>query len=111
MTLLYLFRKATEELNGFHSAEVLGKKGVEVDGVILSKGQIMQAGVQKVGSAGTAGTGQTKFSWTKQDLDGKIIRHIMARAKKSCHTLTNWTFGSLTSDINTLSNKIGHIVP
>ena len=29
----------------------------------------------------------------------------MARAKKSCLTLTNWTFGSLTSDTNTLSNK------
>jgi hypothetical protein len=29
----------------------------------------------------------------------------MARAKKSCLTLTNWTFGSLTSDINTFSNK------
>jgi hypothetical protein len=42
MTLLYLFRKATEELKGFHSAEVLGKIGVEVDGVILSKGRIMQ---------------------------------------------------------------------
>jgi hypothetical protein len=27
----------------------------------------------------------------------------MARAKKSC--LTNWTFGSLTSDINTFPNK------
>ena len=24
----------------------------------------------------------------------------MARVKKSCLTLTNWTFGSLTSDIN-----------
>ena len=29
----------------------------------------------------------------------------MARAKKSCLTLTNWTFGSLTSDINPLFNK------
>ena len=29
----------------------------------------------------------------------------MARANKSCLTLTNWTFGSLTRDINTLSNK------
>ena len=28
----------------------------------------------------------------------------MARAKKSGLTLTNWTFGSLTSDVNTLSN-------
>ena len=33
MTLMYLFRKATEELKGFHSAEVLGKIGIEVDGV------------------------------------------------------------------------------
>jgi hypothetical protein len=29
----------------------------------------------------------------------------MARAKKSCLPLTNWAFGSLISDINTLSNK------
>jgi hypothetical protein len=42
MTLLYLFRKATEELKGFHSAEVLKKIGHKVDGVILSKGRIMQ---------------------------------------------------------------------
>ena len=29
----------------------------------------------------------------------------MARVKKSCLTLTNWTFGSLTSDINTCFNQ------
>ena len=29
----------------------------------------------------------------------------MARANKSCLTLTNWTFGSLTININSLSNK------
>ena len=29
----------------------------------------------------------------------------MARAKKSCLTLANWTFGSLTSDINTRSEN------
>ena len=29
----------------------------------------------------------------------------MARAKISCLTLTNWTFGALSRDINTLSNK------
>ena len=29
----------------------------------------------------------------------------MARVKKSCLTLTNWAFGSLKGDINTLSNK------
>ena len=28
-------------------------------------------GVQKVGTAGTAGTGQTTFGWTKWDLDEK----------------------------------------
>ena len=39
--LLYLFRKATEELMGNHSAKVLKKIGVEVDGVILGKGRIM----------------------------------------------------------------------
>ena len=42
MTLLYLFRKATEELKGNHSAKVLKKIGVEVDGVILSEGKNMQ---------------------------------------------------------------------
>ena len=42
MTLLYLSRKATEELKGFRNAKVLKKIGVEVDGVILSKGRIMQ---------------------------------------------------------------------
>jgi hypothetical protein len=31
----------------------------------------------------------------------------MARAKKSFITLTNWTFGSLTSDINTFPNRYG----
>ena len=40
--LLYLFRKATEELMGNHSAKVLKKIGVEVDGVILSEGKNMQ---------------------------------------------------------------------
>ena len=29
----------------------------------------------------------------------------MARVKKSCLTITNCTFGYLTSDVNTLSNK------
>jgi hypothetical protein len=48
---------------------------------------------------------QTRFDWTTLDLDEKIIGHIMARFEKSCLTLTYWTFGSLTSDINTLSNK------
>ena len=52
---------------------------------------------------GTAGTIQTTFGWTKCDLGDKIIGHIMARARKSCLTLTNWTFGSLTIDINTFS--------
>ena len=42
MAMLYLFRKATEELKGFHSAEVLKKVGHKVDGVILSRGRIMQ---------------------------------------------------------------------
>ena len=42
MTMLYLFRKATEELKGFHSAEVVKKIGHKVDGVILSKGRIIQ---------------------------------------------------------------------
>jgi hypothetical protein len=42
MALLYLYRKATVELKAFHSAEALAKIGVEIDGVILSKGRIMQ---------------------------------------------------------------------
>ena len=37
-----MFRKATVELKAFHGAEVLAKIGVEVDGVILSKGRIME---------------------------------------------------------------------
>ena len=42
MALLYLFRKATVELKAFHNAGTLAKIGVEVDGVILSKGRIMK---------------------------------------------------------------------
>jgi hypothetical protein len=42
MAMLYLFRKASEELKGFPSAEVLKKIGHEVDSVILSRGRIMQ---------------------------------------------------------------------
>ena len=34
-----------------------------------------------------------------------MIGNIMTRANKLCLTLTNWTFGSLTRDINTLTNK------
>ena len=40
------------------------------------------AGVQKVGTAGTAGNGQTTFGWKKWDLDDKIIGHIITRANK-----------------------------
>jgi hypothetical protein len=43
-----------------------------------------ELGVQEVGIAGTAGTGQTTFDWTKYHFDDKIIGHIMARVKKSC---------------------------
>ena len=42
MTMLYLFRKATERLKGFSSAGVLKKIGHKVEGVILSREQIMQ---------------------------------------------------------------------
>ena len=42
MAILYLFRKAIEELKGFHSTQVLKKIGYEMDGVILSRGRIMQ---------------------------------------------------------------------
>ena len=42
MALLYLFRKATVELKAFHNDGYLAKIGVEVDGVILSKGRIME---------------------------------------------------------------------
>ena len=44
MTLLYLLRKATEELNGFPRAKVLKEIGVEFDGVILSKGTCLLIG-------------------------------------------------------------------
>ena len=56
--------------------------------------RLSQPGVQIVGTAGTGSTGQTIFVWTKWDLDGEKIGHIMGRAMKF-----------LTSDINTLSNK------
>jgi hypothetical protein len=42
MTMLYLLRKATEGLTSFHMAEVLKNIGHKVDGVILSRGRIMQ---------------------------------------------------------------------
>ena len=48
--LLYLFRKATEELMGNHSAKVLKKIGDEVDGVILGKGKIMH-GMESLATA------------------------------------------------------------
>ena len=64
-----------------------------------------RAGFQKIGNPGTAVTGQTIFGRTRRDSDEKIILHIMARAKKSCLSLANWAFGSLTSEINTLSHE------
>ena len=42
LSLLYPLRKATEELKRFHSPEALEMFGVEVDGVILSKGRLLQ---------------------------------------------------------------------
>jgi hypothetical protein len=63
---------------------------------------LVPPGFQKVG---TAGNRQTIFGWKKGDLDTKKIGHIIAREKKSCPSLTNWTFGSITSDIITLYNK------
>jgi hypothetical protein len=33
---------------------------------------LWQPGVQKVGTTGTAGAGQTTFGWTKWDLDEKV---------------------------------------
>ena len=44
------------------------------------------AGVQKAGTAGTAGARQTTCVWTKWDLDEQIIEHIMKKAKMFCHT-------------------------
>ena len=41
MALLYLCRKATEEVKEFNSSDVVEKIGVEVDGVLLNKGRIM----------------------------------------------------------------------
>ena len=34
----------------------------------------------------------------------------MVRAKKFCPKLKNWTFESLTSDLNTVSINVGDIV-
>ena len=41
MALLYLFRKATEEVKEFNSSSVIQKIGIEVDGVLLSSGRII----------------------------------------------------------------------
>jgi hypothetical protein len=43
MSLLYQFRKTTEELKRFHSSKVLKKIRVEFDGVILSRGELCRA--------------------------------------------------------------------
>ena len=40
MALLYLFRKATEEVKEFNSSAVIQKIGIEVNGVLLSSGRI-----------------------------------------------------------------------
>ena len=42
MVLLYLFRKARVELKAFHNAATLAKIDLEVDGVIISKGRILE---------------------------------------------------------------------
>ena len=41
MALLYLYRKATEEVRQFNSRAVVERIGVEVDGVLLSSGRIL----------------------------------------------------------------------
>ena len=41
LMLLYLFRKATEEVKEFNSSATIQKIGVEVDGVLLSSGRII----------------------------------------------------------------------
>ena len=41
MSLLYLFRKATDEVKEFNSSAVVQKVAVEVDGVLLSAGRII----------------------------------------------------------------------
>ena len=41
LTLLYLYRKATDEVKEFYSAAVVQKIGIEVDGVLLSSGRII----------------------------------------------------------------------
>ena len=65
----------------------------------------LSPGVQKVGTAGTTGVGQTHLGWTKLDSDEQIIGHIMERTRIFCPTLTNWTFGSLSRNINTLTDN------
>ena len=44
------------------------------------------AGVQKTGTAGTAGVGQTTCGWTKWGSDEQIIGDIMKRATMFCLT-------------------------
>ena len=41
MTLLYLYRRATDEVKECNSAAVVQKIGIEVDGVLLSSGRII----------------------------------------------------------------------
>ena len=41
MALLYLYRKATEEVKEFNTSAVVQKIGVEIDGVLLSSGRII----------------------------------------------------------------------
>ena len=70
--------------------------------MLLHVNTLSWAGVQE---AGTTGLSQTTCGWTKWDFDEQIIGHVMKRPKIFCPNLTNLTFGSLSRDINTLSNK------
>ena len=64
---------------------------------IFSKNGDAQSGLQKVGTAGTAGAGQITFGWTKRDSEEKNIGHIMTKAKKS-HLFSQdyWTHSQIT---------------
>ena len=58
--------------------------------MIMACEKYLQAGVQKVGTAGTAGAGQITFGWTKWDLDAE----------------KNWTYYGKSKEILPHSDKL-----
>ena len=51
---------------------------------------VFLAGVKKVGTAGTAGTGQTRFGWTKWVLDKQNIWTNNGKSELDIWILNEW---------------------